>query len=88
MKSLENGYSKTLTDKLQLLEEEKASLTNQLQAASQAVPAITPKNLEATQRRLVKHLCKSDDPDARELLMAYITEISVSNEDVTVTLQI
>ena len=88
VRNLENGYSKTLTDRLHLLEEEKVSLTNQIQTTSQEAPTITPKNLKKTRRRLVKHLCTSDDPDVKELLRAYITEITVSNEGVTVDLHI
>ena len=88
VRNLENGYSKALTDKLHLLEEEKASLTNQLQAASRTVPSITEKNLKKVKNRLAHCLIESDDPEVRELLMAYITEITVSNDTVTVDLQI
>ena len=87
-RNLENEYSETLTIRLRLLEKERDSLGNQLQAASQVLPLITPNNLKKTKRRLVKYLCTSDDPDVRELLMAYITGITVSNENVTVDLHI
>lgn len=88
VRNLENGYSKALTDNLHLLEEERASLTNQLQTVSQAVPAITAKNLKATKRKLVEYLRTSDDPDVKELLRTHINEILVSNDSVTVDLHI
>lgn len=88
VRNLENGCSKAMTDRLHLLEEEKISLANQLQAASRTVPNITEKNLRTVKKKLVNHLVKSDDPEVRELLMAYITEITVSNDAVTVDLQI
>lgn len=88
VRNLENGYSKTLTDRLQLLEEEKASLTSQIQAASRTIPSITKENLRTVKNRLADRLIKSDDPEVRELLMAYISEITVSNDDVTVNLQV
>lgn len=88
VRNLENGHSEALTNRLHLLEEEKASLTDQFQAANQAIPAITPKNLKVTKRKLVEYLCVSDDPDVKELLRTYIQEIAVSNDGVTITLKI
>ena len=88
VRNLENGYSKALTDKLHLLEKEKVSLTNQLQAAGRTVPSITEKNLKKVKNRLAHCLIESDNPEVRELLMTYITEITVSNDGVTVNLQI
>lgn len=87
-RSLENGCSEALTNRLQLLEQEKLSLMNQLQETNQPVPDVTEKNLKNVWNKLIKVLSTSNDPDVKQLLMACIREITVSNDSVNVTLQI
>lgn len=86
-RSLENGYSEVLTNRLYLLEQEKATLTDQLQQTSKAIPDIAEKDLKQIKKKLANHLMTSNDPDVKQLLMAYIKEITVSNDSVNVTLQ-
>lgn len=86
--SLEKGYSEALTKRLQLLEQEKAALTDQLQQTSTPIPDITEKCLKQIKNELVNHLIASNDPDVKRLLMAYIRVIKVSNDSVNVILQI
>jgi len=86
-RSLENGYSEVLTNRLYLLEQEKATLTDQLQRTSKAIPDITEKDLKPIKKKLANHLMTSNDPDVKQLLMACIKEITVSNDSVNVTLQ-
>lgn len=87
VRSLENGGSKALTSRLQQLEQEKAALTSQLKTASTPIPDITEKDLRRIKNKLANSLISSNDPDVKQLLMAYIKEISVSNDGVNVTLQ-
>jgi len=87
-RALENGYSEELTDRLHQLEQEKRFLTQQVQEATRNIPDINPEDLSELRKNLVRHLVISNDPDVRELLMKHIDEVIVSNEDVTVNLQI
>lgn len=87
-KCLENGYSDTLDDKLRYLEQEKSRLTSQFQKASKPAPSITAENLKEVRLQLVDMISTSNEPEVRELLIKFIDEIRVSNEDVTVSLQI
>ena len=87
-RNLENRYSDTLTNRLCQLEEEKHSLTAQLQKVSYPAPKLDMNDLRKVKSTLVKRLIESDDPDVRELLQTYIQEISVSNSGVTIDLQI
>lgn len=88
VRSLENGGSEALTSRLQQLEQEKAALTSQLKTASTPIPDIIEKDLRRIKNKLARQLITSNDPDVKQLLMAYIKEITVSNDGVNVTLQI
>lgn len=88
VRNLENGGSEALTSRLQELEQEKAALTSQLKTASTPIPDITEKDLRRIKNKLANSLISSNDPDVKQLLMAYIKEITVSNDGVNVTLQI
>lgn len=63
-------------------------MTSRLRTAGTPIPDITEKDLRRIKNKLASQLITSNDPDVKQLLMACIKEITVSNDGVNVTLQI
>ncbi len=88
VRTLENGYSEAMTDRLHQLERDRDSLTSKLQRTTPAIPNIDETNLKALKIKLVNTLVTSDDPEVREVLRTYIDSILVDNDGVTVNLKL
>ena len=87
-KSLSKCYSEALTDEVRMLEEKKAFIIQKMEAAKSDKISINKDNLYDLKKRIFKYLKTSDDLEARHYLKSVIKQITVSNEEVIVELNI
>ena len=87
-KSLSKCYSDALTEEVQRLEERKAFILQKMDAAKSGKISIDESNLRDLKEKVFQYLRTSDDLEARRYLKTIVKQIVVSNEEVTVELNI
>ena len=81
-------YSKEMSDKLRILNQEKDSVETQIQACQNHTTELTEENIFSVCNRFAKYLISSEDVEVRQFLKATINEILVSRDDVQISLNI
>lgn len=81
-------YSKEMSEKLRILNQEKDSVEAQIQACQNHTTELTEENIVSVCNRFAKHLIFSEDVEVRQFLKATINEILVSRDDVQISLNI
>ena len=81
-------YSKEMSEKLRILNQEKDSVEAQIQACQNHTTELTEENIVSVCNRFAKHLISSEDVEVRQFLKATINEILVSHDDVQISLNI
>ena len=88
VKAIETSCSETLVRRLDQLEAEKASLDREIASSKLNNEGLTPVNRKKLCKRFAYYLLESDDPDAKKYLVENVKEILVSNEDVSVKMNV
>ena len=81
-------YSKEMSEKLRILNQEKDSVEAQIQACQNHTNELTEENIVSVCNRFAKYLISSEDVEVRQFLKATINEILVSRDDVQISLNI
>ena len=87
-KGIEREYSEVLIKRLSQLENELNSLNRAIAANQTDAVGISKENRTEVCKQFGRYLCKVDDPDAKTYLAKMVKEILVSNEEVSVKLNI
>lgn len=87
-KGIEKDYSDTLVERLNQLEADKRDLDRELAKSKAGAVGITKENRKEVCETFGRYLMKADDPDAKAYLSRVLKEVVVSNEDVTVKMNI
>lgn len=88
MKAISECYTKELAEKLRALSEEKRILDQQIKTAQVAAQTIKTADVRELCKSFAKHLKKSEDPETKIYLKEAIREITVSNDELKIELNI
>ena len=86
--AISKGYSDALLHRLHELEAENRRIEAELEATSNVSLNLSGDSMKNASLTLRSYLQTSNDPEARELIRDTVREVTVSNEGVTIQLEI
>ena len=88
LKSLELRPSEALANRLKSLEDEMADINAQISASPEAAFDLNNETFKEIRHELYKYLLSSKVPEARAFIKSTLKEVTITNEDITFTLNI